>query len=104
MAVIQTLIKPKQVNAVSLCQKLLYTATELQAIRIRHSDNRTKVSMIGHGVLFTEETLTVPEVYFVTDSRLQSIKSSTEQNLPCLSFRKTRSRPLHFDAEKDFCQ
>ena len=42
--------------------------------------------MIGHGVLFTEVTLTVLEVYFVTDSRLP-IKSSTEQNLLCLSFR-----------------
>ena len=34
------------------------TATELQAIktRIGHSNNQTKVSMIGHGVLFTAET------------------------------------------------
>ena len=36
--------------------------------------------MIGHGVLFTEETLTVAEIYFVTDSRLLPIKSSTEEN------------------------
>ena len=33
----------------------------------------TKASMVGRGVLFTEETLTVAEVYFVTDSRLLPI-------------------------------
>ena len=29
------------------------------AARIGYSDNRTKVFMIGYGVLFTEKTLTV---------------------------------------------
>ena len=50
--------------------------------------------MIGHGVLFTEKTLTVSEVHFVTDSRLLPIKSSTEQNLLCLSFRRTCARTV----------
>ena len=62
--------------------------------RIGHSENRTKVSMIGHGVLFTEEILRVLEVYFITDSRLLPIKSSTKQNLLYLSFRRTCARTV----------
>ena len=39
----------------------------------RDTVSLTSKSMVGRGVLFTEETLTVAKVYFVTDSRLLPI-------------------------------
>ena len=50
------------------------------------------------GVLFTEET----EIYFATDSRLLPIKSSTEQSLLCLSFRRTCARTVRGHAPSTF--
>ena len=59
MAVIQTLKLSKKIQWVSRRKLLLLRSCKRSKTRIGHSDNRTKVSMIGHGVLFTEETLTV---------------------------------------------
>ena len=63
------IFKPKQVDIVSLTSKTI-TAMELQAIKDK---NRTKVSMIGRRVLFTEETLTVAKLCIVAHSRLLPI-------------------------------
>ena len=69
--------KPKQVDTVSLTILLLRSCKRSKT-RIGISDSRTKES---HDRLRSIiETLPVAEVYFVTDSRLLPIMSSTEQS------------------------
>ena len=69
--------KPKHVGTAA--KLLLLRSCKRSKTRIGHSDNRAKVSMIGHGVLFTEETLTVAKI---------------RTHVYCLSFCKTCARTV----------
>ena len=73
-------------------------------------DDRTKVSMIGHLVLFAEENTsssksilryTLTSTAYLAIGRTESALLVLLQNLRA---NEAGSRPLLFDAKKDFCQ